>query len=164
MSKSNGLTAELLEEIVAAFNRRDIEAITGYFAEDGVFVTARGSEPWGRRIVGPQAIGNYLEERFKVIPNMRWVDGRNWVAGNRGVSELAGRGNIRGWRGNQLARLRYLGVPGQQDRLQGYLLEIRGSAKGTGRLSLGCSSRSHSDQRRRGENRPAPCAAVVWTV
>jgi hypothetical protein len=35
MSKSNGLTAELLEEIVAAFNRRDIEAITGYFAEDG---------------------------------------------------------------------------------------------------------------------------------
>ncbi|MEA2778567.1 MAG: hypothetical protein QOK29_111 [Rhodospirillaceae bacterium] len=87
MSKSNGLTAELLEEIVAAFNRRDIEAITGYFAEDGVFVTARGSEPWGRRIVGPQAIGKYLEERFKVIPNMRWVDGRNWVVGNRGVSE-----------------------------------------------------------------------------
>jgi ketosteroid isomerase-like protein len=87
MIQNNQVTAELLENIVDAFNRRDIEAIVNSFAEDGVFLTARGPEPWGRKLIGRKAIGEYIAQRFESIPDMRWVEGRSFAAGDRGVSE-----------------------------------------------------------------------------
>jgi taurine dehydrogenase small subunit len=88
MATNPPLTVELLNEICEAFNRQDVDAIVSYFAEDGEWLMARGPEaPWGRRLVGRQAIANVLRARYKVIPDMRWVDLRHWVAGEQGVSE-----------------------------------------------------------------------------
>ena len=77
----------LLEEIVDAFNRRDLDAIVDFFADDGVFQTARGEAPNGRQLVGKQSIREYLEQRYRDFPDWQWLPIRNWTAGDRGVAE-----------------------------------------------------------------------------
>ncbi|MBM3596656.1 MAG: nuclear transport factor 2 family protein [Alphaproteobacteria bacterium] len=81
------VTDELMTNIMDAFNRHDVEAIVGFFAEDGVFQTARGTNHFGERLVGKQQIRNFLTKRFKAIPDMQWLDDKNWFVGNRAVSE-----------------------------------------------------------------------------
>ena len=38
-----------LKQVLDAFNRHDLDAILGYFAEDCAFDMPRGPDPWGRR-------------------------------------------------------------------------------------------------------------------
>jgi uncharacterized protein (TIGR02246 family) len=83
----DAISPEYLEEIVDAFNRQDADAIANYFAEDGEFLLARGSEPFGARLVGRKQIRDYIAERFKQIPDMRWENSQSWVSGNKGLSE-----------------------------------------------------------------------------
>jgi len=83
---------ELMREISAAFNSRDVERIVSHFAEDAVFCLARGPEPVGRTLKGKAAIRKALADRFKQIPDMRW-DGQDYIlAGDRGVSLWTVRG------------------------------------------------------------------------
>ena len=87
-----GVTMELMREISAAFNSRDVERIVSHFAEDAVFCLARGPEPVGRTLRGKAAIRQALADRFKQIPDMRW-DGQDYIlAGDRGVSLWTVRG------------------------------------------------------------------------
>ncbi len=81
------MTAETVAAIVEAFNRHDVDAIMSYFADDAVWVMARGPHPWGREFVGAQAVREALAERFASIPDAHWEDGGNWVLGEIGVSE-----------------------------------------------------------------------------
>ena len=88
MPPESTLTEALLEEICQAFNRQDVEAIAGYFAEDGEWLMASGPEvPWARRCVGRVEIARVLRERFAIIPDMRWAELRHFVAGDRATSE-----------------------------------------------------------------------------
>ncbi|MGH7299421.1 MAG: nuclear transport factor 2 family protein [Candidatus Rokuibacteriota bacterium] len=91
---AGGPTIELLLEINAAFNDRDVDRILGFFAEDATFLMARGPEPCGRRVHGKAAIGKILADRFKVITGMRWDHIDHFVTGNRAVSVwmVTGRG------------------------------------------------------------------------
>ena len=73
------LTVEYLEEIVAAFNSRDVEKIGSYFAPDATFFASRGTAVDGARIHGRDAIKKYLGDRFKVIPDMRWEPVEDYV-------------------------------------------------------------------------------------
>jgi ketosteroid isomerase-like protein len=77
---------ELLLEINAAFNARDVDRIMTFFAEDATFLMARGPEPDGRRVRGREAIRKVLADRFQVISGMRWDHIDHFVAGNRAVS------------------------------------------------------------------------------
>ncbi len=86
------ITADYVEEISAAFNRQDVDAITEYFAEDGIFQIALGTEPWGTRISGKENIREFLAKRFEQMPDLRWDDPRSFVSGNRGVSEWVVKG------------------------------------------------------------------------
>lgn len=81
------VTVETVAAIVDAFNRHDVDAIMGYFADDAVWVMARGPHPWGRKFEGAAAVRQALAERFESIPDARWEDGGNWVLGEVGVSE-----------------------------------------------------------------------------
>ena len=67
------VSVALLREIVAAFNSRNVERIMSYFAQDCTFYASRGVEACGERIHGKAAVSKYLADRFKVIPDMRWV-------------------------------------------------------------------------------------------
>lgn len=81
------LTMELLERIVAAFNAHDADAVAGHFADEGVMLLAAGPEPVGTTIRGPAAIKAALEKRFAACPDIRWTEGRNWIVGNKALSE-----------------------------------------------------------------------------
>ena len=81
------VTPELLEAIVAAFNAHDVETIVGHFAEDGEMLLAAGPDTWGTRLSGKNDLRCGLAQRFAAVPDMKWVDGTNWIAGNRAVSE-----------------------------------------------------------------------------
>ncbi len=78
---------ELIAEIVEAFNQKDLDAIVNFFAEDGVFRTARGPAPGAHSLVGRDAIRKYLSERYAQFPDWHWVSSNNWCAGARGVAE-----------------------------------------------------------------------------
>src|SRR5262249_56184453 len=79
-------TIELMLEINAAFNARDVDRIVSFFADDATFLMARGPEPDGRRVRGKEAIRKVLADRFAVISGMRWDHVDHFVAGNRAVS------------------------------------------------------------------------------
>jgi ketosteroid isomerase-like protein len=83
---ASGPSIELLMEINAAFNSRNVDRILTFFADDATFLMARGPEPCGRRVHGKAAIGRVLADRFKVISDMRWDHVDAFITGNRAVS------------------------------------------------------------------------------
>ncbi|MCI4352625.1 MAG: nuclear transport factor 2 family protein [Thermoplasmata archaeon] len=80
-------SVEMLQEILGAFNRHDLDAIMEFFTEDAVFDMPRGPEPWGLRFVGKENVRKGLATRFSGIPDVHYGTGTHWLAGNRGVSE-----------------------------------------------------------------------------
>jgi ketosteroid isomerase-like protein len=83
------VTLELMRQISAAFNSRDVERIVECFAEDGVFCLARGPESVGRTLKGKAAIRKALADRFKQIPDMRWENEDYILAGDPGNEDRA---------------------------------------------------------------------------
>src|SRR5215471_13159073 len=83
---TSGPTAELMKEINAAFNSRDVDRIMSFFAEDCTFLMARGPEPEGRRVHGKAAVRKVLADRFRVITDMRWNHVDSFVTGPRAVT------------------------------------------------------------------------------
>ena len=81
------ISVETLQEVLDAFNRHDLDAIMEYFAEDAVFESPRGVDPWGTRFVGNSAVREGLAMRFKGIPDVHYGDDRHFISGDRGVSE-----------------------------------------------------------------------------
>lgn len=80
-------TVEMLEAVLDAFNRHDLDAIMAVFSEDAVLETPRGPEPWGTRYIGKAAVREGLAGRFEGIPDVHYSKDRHMVCGNRGVSE-----------------------------------------------------------------------------
>ena len=91
---SEGVTLERLEEIVAAFNNKDLDGIVEAFAEDGEFLLAAGPDPWGSRFVGHAAIREALAQRFAAVPDIQWTDGRHWIFGDKALSEWRVQGTL----------------------------------------------------------------------
>ena len=83
---------DLLMRINEAFNRRDVDKILEFFADDATFLMARGPEPCGRRVHGKAAIGKILADRFQVISDMRWDHVDHFVTGDRAVTVWMGTG------------------------------------------------------------------------
>ena len=86
------VTLELMRQISAAFNSRDVERIVDCFAEEGVFCLARGPETVGRTLKGKAAIRKALSDRFKQIPDMRWENEEYILAGDHAISLWTVRG------------------------------------------------------------------------
>lgn len=78
----------ILERVLDAFNRHDLDAIMGFFAEDCTFETPRGPDPWGRRFIGKVQVREGLASRFAGIPDVHYGQERHWACGDEfGVSE-----------------------------------------------------------------------------
>ena len=94
MSEATPVTTELLDAIQDAFNRHDVAAILSYFAEDCEWLMARGPMPrCGRRCRGKAEIGEVLSARYEQIPDMRWVEMRHWIFGDKALSEWVVQGS-----------------------------------------------------------------------
>ena len=78
---------ETLKAITAAFDRHDLDGILDHFADDAVFDGPRGTDPWGTRFEGKDAIREAFAARFAGIPDVRYRDEGNFVDGDRGASE-----------------------------------------------------------------------------
>jgi len=75
--------------VLDGFNRHDLDAILELFADDAVFESPRGSDPFGTRFVGKDAVRAGLAKRFAGIPDVHYGDDRHFVSadGSRGASE-----------------------------------------------------------------------------
>ena len=80
-------TTDVLRAIAAAFNAHDADAVMSFFADDCVFETPKGPDPWGRRLVGREAVRSGVEARVAGIPDVHYGDDTHWLSGDRGVSE-----------------------------------------------------------------------------
>ena len=78
---------ELLQQVLDGFNAHDLDAILTHFAEDCVFDSARGPEPWGRRFTGKEEVRRGLGALFESTPDVHFGDVSHFVFGKRGVSE-----------------------------------------------------------------------------
>lgn len=85
MSEESRLRA--LREVFEAFNRHDLDAIMTHFAEECVFESPRGPNPWGNRFEGLDQVRQGLAARFEGIPDVHYGDETHFVAADRGVSE-----------------------------------------------------------------------------
>jgi ketosteroid isomerase-like protein len=87
MTSRAAVTVDTLQEVLDAFNRHDLDAIMAHFADDAVFESPRGSDPWGTRFAGKAAVREGLALRFSGIPDVHYSEDRHWVSGDRGCSE-----------------------------------------------------------------------------
>lgn len=83
------VTETTLRAVLDAFNRHDLDGIMAHFADDAVFESPRGAEPWGTRFVGKDAVRAGLAKRFEGIPDVHYGADRHYLSadGTRGVSE-----------------------------------------------------------------------------
>jgi len=94
MGEKQHVTFELLDELVDAFNRKDLDAIVNAFTEDGEFLLAAGPESWGTRFTGQAAIREALAQRFAAVPDIQWRDGKHWIFGDKALSEWRVQGTL----------------------------------------------------------------------
>lgn len=80
-------TEAVLREVLDAFNRHDLDAIMAHFADDCVFESPRGDQPWGTRFTGLAEVRRGLAARFAGIPDVHYGDDSHFACGRRGVSE-----------------------------------------------------------------------------
>ncbi len=78
---------DALRAIAKGFDTHDLEMIMAGFADDAVFESPRGSEPWGTRFIGVAAIREAFAARFAGIPDVRYQQDDHFVGGDRGASE-----------------------------------------------------------------------------
>ncbi len=81
------VSTDILREIGDAFNRHDVDGVMAFFADDAVFETPKGPDPWGRRFVGREQVREGVAARFAGIPDVHYGEDSHWVCGDRGVSE-----------------------------------------------------------------------------
>ncbi|MFC4625548.1 nuclear transport factor 2 family protein [Daeguia caeni] len=86
------LTETDFSDLFDAFNRHDIDAIMAFFADDCVFYTIGGTEVYGTRLEGKDAIAKAFTGVWTQMPDAQWADHRHFVCGNRAVSEWTFRG------------------------------------------------------------------------
>ena len=86
----------MIEEIAAAFDRHDLDAIMSHFADDAIFEAPRGPDPWGQRFIGHDDVRAAFAGRFEGIPDIRYRDDEHFVDGDRGASEWTLSGTTRG--------------------------------------------------------------------
>lgn len=84
---TENVTVDLLTGFLDAFNRHDLDAIMGFFADDCVFYMPRGSTPRGNRYTGKAEVRAGLATRFAGLPDVHYGDARHWACGEFGVSE-----------------------------------------------------------------------------
>ena len=54
----------LLRELIAAFNRYDLDTAMSFFVEDCIYRTPRGRRPWGRNVTGSADVRAAFERQF----------------------------------------------------------------------------------------------------
>jgi ketosteroid isomerase-like protein len=73
-------------DLLAAFNAHDLDRIMGFFTDDCVLDTPRGTDPGGTRYSGRAAVREGLAGRFTGIPDVHYGEDEHWACGDHAVS------------------------------------------------------------------------------
>lgn len=88
------------EVFVARFNEvwngHDVTGILDMMTDDVVFEASFGKDPWGSRVVGKQALRDFLVDMFDRIPDVRWDEIRHFARPELAVVEWLTTGTPRG--------------------------------------------------------------------
>ena len=88
------------EIFVARFNEvwngHDVTGILDMMTDDVVFEASFGKDPWGSRVVGKQALRDFLVDMFDRIPDVRWDEIRHFARPEVAVVEWLTTGTPRG--------------------------------------------------------------------
>jgi ketosteroid isomerase-like protein len=76
-----------LIDLFDAFNRHDVDAVMAYFANDCVFDAVSGTEVYGTRFIGVEAIAGAFSGVWAAMPDAHWDHHGHFVYGDRAVSE-----------------------------------------------------------------------------
>ena len=87
MASDHEAKLEVLQQLVAAFNRHDLDAIMEFFVEECTLEMPRGPHAWGQRYTGKGQVREALGGRLSGIPDVHYGQDRHWVCGDFGVSE-----------------------------------------------------------------------------
>jgi ketosteroid isomerase-like protein len=79
-------TPDTLRSFLDAFNAHDLDRIMSFFADDCVFESPRGPDPWGTRFTGRDAVRDGLALRFAGIPDVQYGEDEHWTCGDHAVS------------------------------------------------------------------------------
>ena len=75
-----------LRDLLDAFNAHDLDRIMGFFTDDCVLDTPKGTDPGGTRYSGPAAVREGLAARFAGIPDVHYGEDEHWACGDHAVS------------------------------------------------------------------------------
>jgi ketosteroid isomerase-like protein len=75
-----------LRDLLDAFNAHDLDRIMGFFTDDCVLDTPRGTDAGGTRYSGRAAVREGLAGRFTGIPDVHYGEDEHWACGDHAVS------------------------------------------------------------------------------
>lgn len=81
------MTTDDLKGLFEAFNRHDVDGVMAFFSTDCVFDGVGGSEVFGTRFTGIEAIRNAFAATFAAMPDAQWHHHGHLVQGDRAMSE-----------------------------------------------------------------------------
>ncbi len=84
---SNGVSVEVLQTIVDAFNDHDLDRIMEFVADDCDVDMPRGPSPFGTRFIGKDNVRKALAGRFAGLPNVHYGNPVHFVSGDTGMSK-----------------------------------------------------------------------------
>jgi ketosteroid isomerase-like protein len=77
----------ILERLAEAFNEHDLDRIMEFFSDNCSLDMPRGSDPWGTRYIGKEAVRKGLQARFEMLPDVHYEDVRHFATESMGFSE-----------------------------------------------------------------------------
>jgi ketosteroid isomerase-like protein len=79
----------VLKQLCDAFNAHDVDRIMSFFADDCVLEMPRGSDPWGSRFEGREAVRKALMGRFEGVPDVHYGSEQHFAdeASSTGMSK-----------------------------------------------------------------------------
>jgi ketosteroid isomerase-like protein len=78
---------DFLKQLVVAFNAHDLDRVMSYFSDDCVLETPMGTQPWGTRFEGREAVRAGLAQRFQGLPDLHYAEDEHWACGDHAVSK-----------------------------------------------------------------------------
>src|SRR5690606_40170291 len=80
-------TVATLEAFLEAFNRHDLDAVMGFFADDCVLYMPRGAGPRGDRYVGKDEERAGLAAPLAALPDVHYGEARHWTCGDLAAAD-----------------------------------------------------------------------------
>lgn len=86
MSNESDVMIQMLTDFAAAWNAHDVEALMSFMTDDCVFDASAGSDSFGQRYEGREAVRRGYAGILQTFSDASWNDAKHWIDGDRGVS------------------------------------------------------------------------------